>query len=220
MTVCLLNDEFTLICGPSGVGKDYGLVRPLAEYYPLSAFTSGDWCREHAEEHARGGILVDDDLILKATFSRWEAIKKERHGATFNFALDAVRTLDQGKGFVDWAMKKGAKKVNTLHIHAGPEVCRDRIASRATQQSRLDDAKPSVIRKRLGTYFGVESPDSTDESYSYIGEGGILHEVVPWLKTNTEYHFIDAEMSMEDVRNYTRLCLGPALFNAVACGAC
>lgn len=214
---------FGLILGPSGSGKGYTIAAILEEYSASSTFVTGDWCRNHQEELASAGALVGDDLITAAGVEAYGQFKKLHKTNPFNFFIDAPRSLEQAKAFCDYFMRWGASSLGeivTLHIHAEPKICRDRIEHRAELQGRPDDAKPKVIRRRLGYYYGVETPGSTDDSFSYINQGGVVNDVVPWLKENTNYHLIDGNLPLEDIRNIVKLCVLPQLFSEKSKSCC
>lgn len=204
---------FGFIVGPSGVGKGYGVFSILEEYFNSEAFVSGDWCRNHKKELSTAGDLVADDLIVAAGVEHYQA-KKDEHGSNlFHFFLDAPRSLEQAKTFCELYLKWGASTyadIVTLHIHAKPKTCHDRIQERAKRQGREDDAKEDVVRKRLSIYFGNEV-EVVSENLVFSKKGGVLNEVVPWLKKHTSYHHIDGDVSLEDIRNEVRLCLIPQL---------
>lgn len=208
---------YGLIIGPSGVGKGYGVSGVLKEHAPVETFVTGDFCRDQAVKQASSGILVNDDVIQKAAIAAYaEHLRSAKHNAGFCFLIDAPRTIEQAQFFYEWFIESGAKpdSIITLHIDAQPDVCRQRIIDRATRQGRADDKNPSVIRRRLGVYFGQETPDSTDESYNYVGSGGVRHTIAPWLEANTRYHKIDGNLPLEDIRDSVRLCVLPSIFSA------
>lgn len=207
------------VVGPSGVGKEYGVMSILREYWKARAFVSGDWCRSHQQELSHAGCLVADNLILNASFEEFERLLGSPGEDSFAFYFDAPRSLEQAKEFGQYFLSKGLRSladIDTLHIHAESKISRDRILHRATLQGRLDDASLKVIRRRHGYYYGKESDRSTDENPVYIGEGGVLHDVVPWLKENTRYHFIDGNNDLESVRDDVRFRVLPNLLQGLA----
>ena len=180
------------IAGPSGVGKDYGVGRVLSEYYGVRTFITGDWCREHEAELANDGHLAADEVIQRAVFADFSKHKD------WHYLIDAPRSVSQVCAFLEMFRQANVEaEVHTFHLDGSWESCEARLVDRATRQHRLDDAKPEVIERRLGTYFN---------------KGGIRDTVIPLLRELTVYHPLDGNIDLEQVRKEVRLHLGPHVF--------
>jgi adenylate kinase family enzyme len=185
----------------------------MEEYGPVFIFTSGDWCREHAADLAGSGGLDAVKLVVKAGTDFYEKSDGERGEKPMAFIYDSVRGLEEAQELIQYALGQGIapEEIYTIHLKASLETCLERITERLSRKFREDDAKPDVVRKRLRVYFGEETPESTDENYSYTGKGGVLNEIAPYLKTNTNYHEVDGDEDLEMVRSIVKLHLIPAV---------
>ena len=183
----------------------------MEEYGPVVIFTTGDWCREHQADLASAGGLDAVRLVIKAGQTLYHESDEERGEQPLAYIYDAVRGLDEAKELIQFALNQGIAKeeIYTIHLHASPKTSRERIANRLKVKWRKDDADPKTVRKRLQVYFGEETPESTDQNYDYIGKGGVLNDVAPYLKAHTNYHKLDGGQNLEDIRSSVRLCLLP-----------
>ncbi len=185
----------------------------MEEYGPVVIFTSGDWCREHAANLAGRGGLEAVQLVIKAGIELYEQSDSARGEHSMAFVYDSVRGLDEAQKLIQFALSQGIapEEIHTIHLKASLDTCLERIAERLERKGRDDDAKPEVVRKRLKVYFGKETPDSTDEKFDHIGEGGVLNDIAPYLKSNTTYHELDGDLDLEEIRSTVRLCLIPVV---------
>lgn len=189
-----INRYFGFIAGPSGVGKGFGVGEVLHEYFGARIFVTGEWCREHENGHAVGGTLAPDDRLIEAIAQDYEQHQPMK------FLIDAPRTLAQAQRLMGLFRKWDPDAaIVTAHITADRHSCKTRIHHRATQQGRLDDAKPEIIKRRLDVYFE---------------EGGISKTVIPYLQEYTRYERIDGSLTLEIIRQMVREQHGPALFDA------
>lgn len=189
---------FGCICGPSGIGKGYGVGEVVHEYFGARIFVTGEWCRDHAKDHACNGSLAPDQPLLTAIREDYDFHRSER------YLIDAPRSVGQMKLMMDMFMEwDSAALIVSLHITADRHLCEGRIRHRAINQHRNDDAKPEVIKKRLDVYFG--NPES--------GTPGISTELIPYLREFTKYEQIDGNQSLEIIRHQVREVHGPALFD-------
>ena len=185
--------RFGFIVGPSGVGKGYGVGSVLGEHHGTKVFVTGDWCRLHAQELSDRGVNVSDDIIHGACIDSFE-----RWGGELDFFLDAPRSVVQVEGFIQMYKKKNPDaEIHTIHIEASKENCEARLKDRAVRQRRKDDAKKSVILRRLDGYFK---------------EGGIRDTVVPLLRKRTHYHFVDGNLDLESIRRDVLNQICPKIF--------
>ncbi len=185
---------FGFTVGPSGIGKDYGLGRVLSEYWGVRTFVSGDWCRSHQAEHAAGGTLVNDELIVKAAIQDYQS-----NGSPDRFLFDCPRSIPQVQRLIRFFRDQGMNKLVTWNLTASRAVCEARIKERAERQCRLDDARADSIDKRLNTYFAAQS--------------GILHTVVPYLADESDdFVSVDASSDLEKVRVEVHSRYGPPIY--------
>lgn len=185
----------------------------MEEYGPVVIFTTGGWCRKHKAELASAGGLGAVKLVIKAGTDLYRQSDEERGEHPMVFVYDSVRGLEEAQELIQFALDQGiaAEEIYTIHLKASLETCLERLDERLERQGREDDAKPDVVRKRLRVYFGEETPESTDEKYDYTGKGGVLNDIAPYLKGHTNYHEVDGDRDLEEIRSIVRLCLIPAV---------
>ena len=183
----------------------------MEEYGPVRIFTTGEWCRKHKAELASAGGLDAVKLVIEAGTGFYKQSDEERGEHPMVFVYDSVRGLEEAQELIQFALDQGIspEEICTIHLKASLETCLERLEERLERQGRDDDAKPDVVRKRLRVYFGEETPESTDEVYDHTGVGGVLNGIAPYLAKHTNYHEIDGDLPLEDIRNSVRLCLLP-----------
>jgi adenylate kinase family enzyme len=158
-----------LILGASGSGKGFCVGSIFNEYHGVHVFVTGDWCREHAAEHASHGVLVDDDLINRTVETHFKS-----HADPF-YVIDAPRSVPQATFFLEMFRRRYPEgRIVVFHVQTSHDQSFALIRHRAERQGREDDAKPEAVEKRLSTYFK---------------KGGVLHTVIPFLKDRVD-HFV------------------------------
>jgi adenylate kinase len=151
-----------LLIGPPGAGKGTQATR-IAEHFDLARIATGDLLREEAAkgtevgEVARRymdqGDLVPDELVIQLTRSRMLEASGEG-----GYVLDGYpRTLAQAEAAYRWAMARGIPFDLTLYFEIEEEELLARLAGRAREEGRSDDAEETV-RHRLEVFANQTYP--------------------------------------------------------------
>jgi adenylate kinase len=149
-----------VLVGPPGSGK--GTQAPvLAAHLGVPYLSTGDLLRHEVEagtplgrqvaEVVGRGELVSDDLMIAVLVA---ALGDDPHG----YVLDGFpRTVAQVR-----ALEAGGTPLPrpdvAVHLDVPDEVVRERLAGRATEEGRADDADPQVIEHRLRVYHDETEP--------------------------------------------------------------
>jgi adenylate kinase len=145
-----------LLIGPPGAGKGTQAAR-IAAHFDLARIATGDLLREQvangtelgkvAKEYMDRGDLVPDEIVIEMTKDRM--IQANEEGG---YVLDGYpRTLAQAEAAYRWAMAKGIPFDLTLYFEIEEEELLARLAGRAREEHRSDDAEETV-RHRLEVF--------------------------------------------------------------------
>ena len=151
-----------LLIGPPGAGKGTQASR-IAEHFDLARIATGDLLREEvakgtelgkvAKEYMDQGDLVPDELVIQLTRNRMLEASEEG-----GYVLDGYpRTLAQAEAAYRWAMAKGIPFDLTLYFEIEEEELLARLAGRAREEHRSDDAEETV-RHRLEVFAHQTHP--------------------------------------------------------------
>ena len=151
-----------LLIGPPGAGKGTQATR-IAEHFDLARIATGDLLREEvakgtelgtvAKEYMDQGDLVPDGLVIQLTRNRMLEASEEG-----GYVLDGYpRTLAQAEAAYRWAMAKGIPFDLTLYFEIEEEELLARLAGRAREEHRSDDAEETV-RHRLEVFAAQTRP--------------------------------------------------------------
>jgi adenylate kinase len=151
-----------LLIGPPGAGKGTQATR-IAEHFDLARIATGDLLREEvakgtelgqvAKEYMDQGDLVPDELVIQLTRSRMLEASEEG-----GYVLDGYpRTLAQAEAAYRWAMAKGIPFDLTLLFEIEEQELLARLAGRAREEHRSDDAEETV-RHRLEVFANQTYP--------------------------------------------------------------
>ena len=151
-----------LLIGPPGAGKGTQASR-IAEHFDLARIATGDLLREEvakgtelgkvAKQYMDQGDLVPDELVIQLTRNRMLEANEEG-----GFLLDGYpRTLAQAEAAYRWAMAKGIPFDLTLYFEIEEEELLARLAGRAREEHRSDDAEETV-RHRLEVFANQTYP--------------------------------------------------------------
>lgn len=162
-----------LLIGPPGAGKGTQATR-IAAHFDLTRIATGDMLREevaagtelggNAKQYMDRGDLVPDDVVIAMTRDR--VVKANTEGG---YILDGYpRTLPQAEAAYRWAMARGVSFDLTLYFEIGEDELLARLAGRAREEGRSDDAE-ETIRHRLEV-FRVQTMPLVD----YYQRRGIL----------------------------------------------
>ena len=151
-----------LLIGPPGAGKGTQATR-IADHFDLARIATGDLLREEvangtelgkvAEEYMDRGDMVPDDIVIQMTRDRMLEASGEG-----GYVLDGYpRTLAQAEAAYRWAMAKGIPFDLTLYFEIEEEELLARLAGRAREEHRSDDAEETV-RHRLEVFANQTYP--------------------------------------------------------------
>jgi adenylate kinase len=151
-----------LLIGPPGAGKGTQASR-IAAHFDLSRIATGDLLREQvaeqtelgkvAKEYMDRGDLVPDELVIAMTRDRMVEANEEG-----GYVLDGYpRTLAQAEAAYRWAVARGIPFDLTLYFEIGEEELLARLAGRAREEHRSDDAEETV-RHRLQVFAHQTHP--------------------------------------------------------------
>jgi len=151
-----------VLLGAPGSGKGTQAVR-LVEKLELPHISTGELLRsaveagtelgQKAKTVINRGELVSDDIMLDLITQRLS-----RDDAKNGFILDGYpRNITQAKALDEILERQGQAMVEVLYIDVDAELLMQRIAGRAAEEGRSDDAE-EVVRKRLRIYAEQTAP--------------------------------------------------------------
>ena len=151
-----------LLIGPPGAGKGTQASR-IADHFDLDRIATGDLLREQvangtelgkvAKEYMDRGDLVPDDIVIEMTKNRMVEASEEG-----GYVLDGYpRTLAQAEAAYRWATARGIQFDLTLYFEIEEDELLARLAGRAREQHRSDDAEETV-RHRLEVFAAQTHP--------------------------------------------------------------
>ncbi|MCH7507114.1 MAG: adenylate kinase [Proteobacteria bacterium] len=166
-----------VLLGAPGSGKGTQAVR-LVEQLELPHISTGELLRSAVEAGTElgqkaktvidRGELVSDDIMLGLITQRLS-----RDDAKKGFILDGYpRNITQAKALDEILERQGQAMVEVLHIDVDAELLLQRIAGRAAEEGRSDDAE-EVVRKRLRIYAEQTAP-----VVEYYTAKGVLSRVL------------------------------------------
>ena len=151
-----------LLIGPPGAGKGTQASR-IADHFDLDRIATGDLLREQvangtelgkvAKQYMDRGDLVPDDIVIEMTRDRMVEAAGEG-----GYVLDGYpRTLAQAEAAYRWATARGIQFDLTLYFEIEEDELLARLAGRAREQHRSDDAEETV-RHRLEVFAAHTHP--------------------------------------------------------------
>ena len=166
-----------VLLGAPGSGKGTQAVR-LVEQLELPHISTGELLRSAVEAGTElgqkaktvidRGELVSDDIMLGLITQRLS-----RDDAKNGFILDGYpRNITQAKALDEILERQGQAMLEVLHIDVDSELLLQRIAGRAAEEGRSDDAE-EVVRHRLRIYAEQTAP-----VVEYYTAKGVLSRVL------------------------------------------
>jgi adenylate kinase len=145
-----------LLIGPPGAGKGTQATR-IAAHFDLARIATGDLLRQEvasgselgrtARSYIDRGDLVPDGVVIAMTRDR--VVKANSEGG---YILDGYpRTLAQAEAAHRWATARGVPFDLALFFEIGTDELLARLAGRAEEEGRSDDAEQTV-RHRLDVF--------------------------------------------------------------------
>lgn len=154
-----------VIIGPQGAGKGTQAAR-IAPRYGLVHLATGDLFRalmkqdtplsNEVRRYVDRGELVPDDVTARILF---EALDEASRGSSPTGALfdGFPRNRAQAEVLDSKIDQRGEQLAAVIHLEVPEDVLRERIAGRAAEEGRSDDA-PEAIKRRLEIYFAETEP--------------------------------------------------------------
>jgi adenylate kinase len=182
-----MNTRFFLIFGPPGAGKGTQATA-LAKLLAVPHVSTGDMFRAHLKNGTPLGkevkaLLDSGTLVPDSITNRMVEERLAAADATKGVLLDGFpRNVEQAKFLDALLAKHGAKLSGVVVLEVGEKELAERLAKRARDQGRADDADPLVITKRIATYRNESEPC-------------LAH----YAKTKVALHRIDGIGSLADV---------------------
>jgi len=154
-----------LLIGPPGAGKGTQSTR-IAAHFDLARIATGDLLRQEvaagtelgrrARQYIDHGDLVPDEIVIAMVRDRMVQANAEG-----GYVLDGYpRTLAQAEAAYRWAMARGVPFDLALLFEIGEQELLARLAGRALEEGRSDDAEETV-RHRLEV-FGAQTMPLVD----------------------------------------------------------
>ena len=152
-----------LIFGPPVAGKGTQAAA-LARHLGVPHVSTGDMFRAHlkqgtplgkrVEKLLASGTLVPDEVTNEMVEQRL-AEDDAANGAL----LDGFpRNVAQARFLDELLASRGERLRGVVVLEVGDEELQRRLATRANDQGRADDADPAVIERRIATYRGESEP--------------------------------------------------------------
>jgi adenylate kinase len=166
-----------VLLGAPGSGKGTQAVL-LVEKLGLPHISTGELLRSAVESGSELGRktkkvidlgeLVSDEIMLDLISERLA-----RDDVKNGFILDGYpRNLSQARALNEILDRQGQDMVDVLHIDIDAELAVQRIAGRASEEGRIDDAE-EVVRSRLQIYGKQTAP-----LVEYYAGKGVLSKVL------------------------------------------
>jgi adenylate kinase len=151
-----------LLIGLPGAGKGTQAAR-IAAHFDLARIATGDLLREEvakgtelgkaAKEYMDRGDLVPDEIVIEMTRERLVQANEEG-----GYVLDGFpRTMAQAEAAYRWAAVRGIPFDLALYFEIGEDELLARLAGRAREEHRSDDAVETV-RHRLEVFAAQTRP--------------------------------------------------------------
>jgi len=170
---------YFLLFGPPAAGKGTQ-ARGLSEHLGVPHVSTGDMFRAHLKGGTALGrevesILASGRLVPDAVTNRMVAVRLAEADAANGVLLDGFpRNVQQSAWLDGYLAAKGAALTGVVALEVPAVELERRLAGRAREQGRTDDADPAVIQNRIATYREQSEP-----CLAYYAETGTvaLHRI-------------------------------------------
>src|SRR3546814_496914 len=174
-----------VLFGPPGAGKGTQ-SKKIIEKYQLVHLSTGDILRGEitagtslgleAKKLMDQGMLVPDEVVIGMINNKLDANQDAR-----GFIFDGFpRTVAQAVALDSLLESHDAAISGMIALEVGEDELRLRLAKRALEQDRPDDAKPEVITKRIEEYRNKTAPVA--DHYHKIGRAACRERVWTYVK--------------------------------------
>lgn len=175
-----------VLFGPPGAGKGTQ-SKKIIEKYQLVHLSTGDILRGEisagttlgleAKKLMDQGILVPDEVVIGMINNKLEA-NPDANGFIFD---GFPRTVAQAEALDRLLESRNTGITGMIALEVEEEELRLRLANRALEQDRPDDAKPEVISKRIEEYRNKTAPVAQyyqkQDKYSFVNGVGSIDEI-------------------------------------------
>jgi adenylate kinase len=188
--------RFHLIFGPPGAGKGTQATA-LAQHLAVPHVSTGDMFRAHLKNGTPLGkevkaLLDSGTLVPDSITNRMVEERLAAADASEGVLLDGFpRNVEQAKFLDALLARRGTKLSGVVVLEVDDDELARRLAKRAREQGRADDADPAVIAKRLATYHNESAPC-------------LAH----YASTRVRLHRIDGRGSLAEVESRIRSAVG------------
>ena len=175
-----------VLFGPPGAGKGTQ-SKKIIEKYQLVHLSTGDILRGEiaggtnlgleAKKLMDEGLLVPDEVVIGMISNKLEANKGSN-----GFIFDGFpRTVAQAEALDHLLESRNTAISGMIALEVDEEELRLRLAKRALEQDRPDDAEPEVITKRIEEYRNKTAPVAgyyqKQDKYSFVNGIGSIDEI-------------------------------------------
>lgn len=188
---------YFLLFGPPAAGKGTQ-ARGLSEHLGVPHVSTGDMFRAHLKGGTALGkeveaILASGRLVPDAITNRMVAARLAEPDAVGGVLLDGFpRNVQQAAWLDGYLAARGTTLTGVVALDVPEAELERRLAGRAREQGRADDADPAVIRQRIATYREQSEP-----CLAYYGETG-----------GVAVHRVDGVGSIADVAERVKTAAG------------
>jgi adenylate kinase len=154
---------YYLLFGPPAAGTGTQ-ARGLSEHLGVPHVSTGDMFRAHLKGGTALGkeveaILASGKLVPDSITNRMVSARLAEADAAGGVLLDGFpRTVQQAAWLDGYLAAKGATLTGVVALEVPQGELERRLAGRAREQGRADDADPAVIRSRIATYREQSEP--------------------------------------------------------------
>ena len=154
---------FFLLFGPPAAGKGTQATS-LSQHLSVPHVSTGDMFRAHLKGGTALGkevesILASGKLVPDSMTNRMVAARLAEVDAQQGVLLDGFpRNVAQAAWLDGYLAAKGTQLAGVVALDVPEPELERRLAGRAQEQGRADDADPAVIRRRIATYREQSEP--------------------------------------------------------------